>query len=224
MDSFGDHALVCQCNGDRTVRHNALRNVVCADATQGNMNPEREKQGLLPRRPGDDGVHGGEGHLDDAEGDQTQEDHRQGRRPADVFLPRGVGGLPVALDFACTSGLRADRLRLATENPELVVESYEAFKSDFKPLGEEHTTAVLCRQQGFRFTPMVIEAHSGGWGRTARQVLDSIAKQVSASWNDLPEAASLALAQRLSITLHRENARAVLRRRRETAPPDDDTP
>ena len=28
MDSYGDHALSCPCNGDRTVRHNRLRNSV----------------------------------------------------------------------------------------------------------------------------------------------------------------------------------------------------
>ena len=52
MDSFGDHALVCQCNGDRTLRHNALRNCVHADAVRGNMSPEREKAGFVASAPG----------------------------------------------------------------------------------------------------------------------------------------------------------------------------
>ena len=62
---------------------------------------------------------------------------------------------------------------------------------------------------------MVIEAHGGGWGKTARQTLDDIAKHVSSSWNDAPDRVSLTLAQRLSMSLHRENARAILRRIRE---------
>ena len=70
---------------------------------------------------------------------------------------------------------------------------------------------------------MVIEAHGGGLGRTARRVLDTIAKHVAASGSDDAEAAFLRIAQRLSITLH-ENARAVLRRLRtvdeEDAPAD----
>ena len=65
---------------------------------------------------------------------------------------------------------------------------------------------------------MVIEAHSGGWGKTARQVLDAVAKHVSAVRYTEPDAESLSIAQRLSCSLHRENARAVLRRLQEPAP------
>ena len=28
LDVWGDHAVVCMCNGDRTVKHNAMRNIV----------------------------------------------------------------------------------------------------------------------------------------------------------------------------------------------------
>ena len=93
--------------------------------------------------------------------------------------------------------------------------AYEEFKRGFKPVGEDLNTETQCAQQGIRFTPMVIESHSGGWSKTARQVLDNIAKHITASWNDEHEAASLAIAQRLSVTLHRESERAILRRRRE---------
>ena len=44
-------------------------------------------------------------------------------------------------------------------------------------------------------------------------MLDFIARSVAASWSDNSEVASLRIAQRLSMTLHRENARAILRRR-----------
>ena len=59
---------------------------------------------------------------------------------------------------------------------------------------------------------MVMESHSGGWSKTARQILDGIAKHVKAAWNMEEEVASLRIAQRLSVTLQRENARAILRR------------
>ena len=62
---------------------------------------------------------------------------------------------------------------------------------------------------------MVIEAHSRGWSQRARQTLDTIAKRVTAAWNTEGEVASLSIAQRLSTTLHRENARAVLKRLQE---------
>ena len=59
---------------------------------------------------------------------------------------------------------------------------------------------------------MVLETHSGGWGKTARQALDFVAKGVAATTTDSAELSSLRIAQRLSTTLHRENARAGLRR------------
>ena len=77
---------------------------------------------------------------------------------------------------------------------------------------EAETTEALCCRQGIRFIPMVIESHGGGWSKSARQVLDCVAKHVSASWNEDGEVASLSIAQRLSVTLHRENARAMLKR------------
>ena len=59
---------------------------------------------------------------------------------------------------------------------------------------------------------MVVESHSGGWSKNARRVLDHIAKHIASAWNMEEEVASLRIAQRLSVTLQRENARAVLRR------------
>ena len=54
LDKWGDHALICACGGDRTVRHNALRNVCFEDARLASLRPEREKAGLLPERPASD--------------------------------------------------------------------------------------------------------------------------------------------------------------------------
>ena len=212
-DSYGDHALVCPCNGDRTVRHNSLRNVVFTEALQGGLCPEKEKAGLLPGRPLEDGVQGFT-EVEDAacEAEPLSGQAVSRRRPADVHLPRGPGGRAAALDFACTSGLRAGRVRVGTENPEEVVVSYEAYKKSFKPAGDAETTQEQCVRQGFSFIPMVLEARIGGWGKTARQTLDMIAKAVSAASGDAAEVASLKIAQRLSTTLHRGNARAILRR------------
>ncbi len=60
---------------------------------------------------------------------------------------------------------------------------------------------------------MVMEAHGGGWGAGARAVVGSLAKCVAAARNIEPAAASLDIAQRISVALHRENARAILKRR-----------
>ena len=82
------------------------------------MAPEREKAGLLPARPGDDVA----GSANTA--------RVSSRRPADVFIP-GALGKPSALDLACTSGLRGDRLASAINDPEKIVADYETFKRGF---------------------------------------------------------------------------------------------
>ena len=215
MDSYGDHALTCPCNGDRTVRHNALRNLVCTEAALGGMAPEREKPGLLPARPLEDGV-SRVGAAGSPEIDQARQP--RGRRPADVFLPRGTSGRPMALDFACTSGMRSDWLRAAREDPKAVITHYENFKRDYRTPGDTESTDEQRQAQGFQFVPMVIEAHGGGWGKGALQVLDAIAKSVEAAYPNEAEPATLRIAQRLSISLQKENARAILRRLADASP------
>ena len=190
LDRFGDHALVCPCKGDRTVRHNVIRNRTYTEAEAAGKNPDREKAGLLPGRPASDGVKVQEG----------------GRRPADVWLPRGPSGRGEALDFACTSGLRTDMWRCVLQNPNCVFESYEDYKFTYKYTGQ------FCEAAGFQFTPMVLETHSGAWSPAARRMLDWLASSQSATKGVSKEAASFIIAQRLSVSLHRENARAILKR------------
>ena len=59
---------------------------------------------------------------------------------------------------------------------------------------------------------MVIEAHSGAWSLTARNVFAKIAAGQALQSSTQSETASLMIAQRLSIALHRENARASMKR------------
>ena len=54
LDRWGDHALACCCGGDRVLRHNAIRDVVCSAVAEfTTVSPELEKPGLLllPRPP-----------------------------------------------------------------------------------------------------------------------------------------------------------------------------
>jgi hypothetical protein len=188
LDTWGDHALTCQCGGDRTVRHNAVRNVCFEEAAGGGTKPEREKSGLLPARPASDEL--------------PVSDSTSARRPADIWLPRSASGKGEALDFAVTSGMRADLARQVAAMPELVFQNYEQAKRDYKQ------THRLCSEAGFLFVPMVVEAHAGGWSKTARGVLDWIAAQAAAIQHEDPSRVSLKIAQRISCVLHRENARA----------------
>ena len=128
------------------------------------------------------------------------------RRPADVWIPRSRQGTAEALDFACTSGLRSDMLQRTSGNGNIVFEVYENAKK------QHLDTESHCVANGFRFIPMVLESHGGGWSPLFRKTLDEITKIISSSSHDRNETASLRVAQRISVSLHRENARAVLRR------------
>ena len=195
---YGDHALSSPCGGGRTVRHNAVRNICFEEAKAASLRPEREKAGLLPDRPPADDT--------PAQLPPSHVRRHQGRRPADVWLPRGQHGRAEALDFAVTSAMRADVIPEAASSPELVFERYNRLKREFKG------TAEACDTAGFTFVPMVIEAHSGGWSPLARTTLDWIARQASACTGEEHGPAALRIAQRISATLHRENARAIHKR------------
>jgi len=141
LDIFMDHALVCQCGGDRTLRHNAIRDLVYKEAARAGLRPEKEKQGLLPPRP-------------DAErlrGEPCQSD----RRPADVWL-LGWQGSPTALDFAATSGLQAAILYSSALDVSVALSGYESKKKIHL------NTEEICRDSGLAFVPMVVESHGEG--------------------------------------------------------------
>ena len=198
MDTYGDHALVCPCQGDRTKRHNALRNEAFFSLGAAGCSPELEKSGLLPPR-GD-----GEGPSEHGPGGEAIDGN--GRRPADVYVPRWRDGLPAAFDFAVTSGMRSDLLAASASAGSAAAAAYEAKKKSHLD------TAALCANEGISFIPMVLEAHAGGWGLEARQVLAVMAKRISTSSGEAVDAVADKCAQRLSAVLQKENARAVLRR------------
>ena len=96
---------------------------------------------LLPQRPDDETF--------------RAEKLTQGRRPADVWLPSWDGGGPCAVDFAVTSGLRADMVETLAGPSADVWAAYEHFKR------QHLDTAASCQEQGLAFLPFVVEAHGG---------------------------------------------------------------
>ena len=86
LDRFGDHALVCCGCGDRTRRHNLLRNMVYYAASSANLHPELEKPGLLPQRPSFGSLYENGSSIGD---DDSNPSHS---RPADVYIPRWRAG------------------------------------------------------------------------------------------------------------------------------------
>ena len=85
---------------------------------------------------------------------------------------------------------------------------YEDSKCSYKDIKN------MCLAQGITFIPMIIEAVGGGWCQTARGVWSELAKSTALATGELETTNTCAvmLLQRLSMTLHRENARACLKR------------
>ena len=98
-----------------------------------------------------------------------------------------------ALGFACTSGLRADMMKLSSSHPAAMFAEHEDFKRTCKDTGQ------LCEARGFTFSPIIAESHSGAWSPAARKLFDFITERVSSSADISPEVASLRFAQCLLI-------------------------
>ena len=128
-----------------------------------------------------------------------------GRRPADVYLPRWKRGTPAALDFAVSSGLRAEVLAASAHDASAAPSAYEDHKRSYL------NTEESCHTDGITFLPIVAEALGGGWGPTACKVWAELAKVKSLLTGELESTVASQLYQSLGLILHRENARAILR-------------
>ena len=151
IDRYGDHCLTCACGGDRTKRHNLLRNEVFYQCNSSGLTPELERPGLLQPRPL-------VGPLYES---GAARDNNVNRRPADVFLPKWRRGAPAALDLAVTSSLRKDLVAKSAKDGSSAVKAYEDHKRSHLD------TETICREEGITFIPLVCEADGGGWGPSA---------------------------------------------------------
>ena len=105
MDCFGDHALVCCASGDRTFRHNAIRNKAFFFCQHASLNPVLEKSKLL-------------------------RSHSYIRnRPADIYIPSLKNGQPTALDFAVKSGLQINYIESSSKDSTFAKEEYTSIKN-----------------------------------------------------------------------------------------------
>ena len=123
-----------------------------------------------------------------------------------MYVPRWDLGGSAALDFAVTSGLRNDLLEQTAADGSSCLTQYENFRNTYLD------TAKQCREEGIDFVLMVMEAHSGAWGRSASKVLLKRGKCISLVSGELSSTEAFRIKQRLRLILHRETARAILRR------------
>ena len=189
MDDRGHHCRQCSAGGDRTVRHNRVRNEVHAFCcNKAGIHAELEKANLLlPARP-----HAISSH----------------RRPADVYLPLWHGGRPAALDFAVTSP-NQDLFVARSSN-----EALSAAKAYSEIKRCHQNTAQECEQHGVSFIPMVAET-SGAWSPEATLVFKHLAKKAASHvGGEAREVQRIyrALLQKLAVVIRTANARAHLKR------------
>ena len=177
---------MCCAGGDRTARHNELRNKVFNLAKKAALSPELEKSGLLlPPAP-----------------DDTSNARR---RPADLYLPAWLNGSPVALDFAVTAPQRQDAIEPASREPLAAAKAYAETKRNYL------NTAALCAEAGVQFQPMVCEV-TGAWSLEAVHVLGHLSRfAADASGGDQASILARSL-QQTSVAVRRMTARALLRR------------
>ena len=169
LDRWGDHALGCCCGGDRVLRHNAIRDVVCSAVAEfTTVSPELEKPGLLllPRPPDRGGP-----PFDVDPSSASSPPPAASRRPADIWVPRGVSGFAEAWDFSVSSLLRSSHLSSASPSVADVFHEVETRKRAFQD------TASLVAERGATFCPLVLEACGGGWSQALRNVVAWIASE-----------------------------------------------
>ena len=188
LDRWNFHAGMCVAGGERTQRHNAIRDLVFQWADRAGLWPEKEPASiLLPQRP--------------------EDSHMARHRPADVYLP-ALGGAPAALDFAMTAPQRQETLATASREIGAAAAAYARHK-------ESHLNiAQSCEAQGVVFVPMVMET-IGIWDKGAAIVLQHITRVVASRTGEEPDVVHAALVQELCIVARSFRARAALRRRSE---------
>ena len=160
LDRYGDHCLVCPCGGDRTKRHNHLRNRVFLFSTTAGLNPELEKPGLLQPRP----------QISGASESGAASNDPSGRRHADVYVPRWRPGLPMAMDFAVTSGIRQGSAHASIQDPSFAVTAYEDRKRNHLD------TARLCSEEGLLFTPWWLRLMGASGAQLLKECSPSLPK------------------------------------------------
>ena len=73
-------------------------------------------------------------------------------------------------------------------------------------------TQEQCNERNLEFLPFIIEADGGGLGSVARKVCATVAQAWAARDGEEVSCRAASLLRRITTTVHRENARALLRR------------
>ena len=113
-ETSGDHAASCGWGGERTYRHDAIRDCLFSTCVQACLGPTREDRALIPGRQA---------------------------RPADIYLPSWSGGLDTALDITVINPLQQTLMDRSAANPGHALQV--AFDRKMSRHGEDCRTAGI---------------------------------------------------------------------------------
>ena len=117
QDKSGHHATVCNTNGERISRHNAIRDVIYGMASQAALSPQLEKQYILP-------------------GTQM--------KPADLYTPTWSAGKPLAIDISVVSPTQSHLLLYNhTQTEKLCAAQWREEQKNTKYLEALHSQNIL---------------------------------------------------------------------------------
>eukprot|EP00660_Eupelagonema_oceanica_P019764 gene19764-biopygen9659 len=201
LDRWGDHALACAGGGDRTMRHNAVRDLLVRFAQSAGHAAVAENPGLLPPRPS------AGASLENGAVLAAASARPEDRRPADVWLAAWSGGLPAAIDLAVTSGLQLGLTAQSAADGSVACARYEERKRAYLD------TAKQCADASLTFVPFIVEGEGeGGLGPCARTVVASLAAASARLTGESASVRAGLCTQALSVALQRANALAIARR------------
>ena len=115
-------------------------------------------------------------------------------------------GQPAALDFGVTCGLRNDILEHSVNNNQYATEQYAQLKRNTLNM------KVRCLQNDMLFVPMIMEDSGGTWGTDANDIWKSVIQTTASLTGEPRSSIANSLYQALSFSLHKANARAILKR------------
>ena len=113
-ETSGDHAVSCGWGGERTNRHDAIRDCLFSTCVQSCLGPTRKDRALIPSRQA---------------------------RPADIYLPSWSGGLDTALDITVINPLQQTLMDRSAANPGHALQV--AFDRKMSRHGEDCRTAGI---------------------------------------------------------------------------------
>ena len=179
-------ATCCAKKGDLIIRHNAIRNLVNAIASDGVLGPQMEKKGILGPT--------------------------SGRRPGDVTIPNWSGN-PLAIDVAVTSPLIVTSVRLNSPceayaanqkhrkyDASFAGSDYSFCAMVFETLGAVNQEGEEVLRQLFRYAA----AHLGESSARTASVPGRVCRALcSVRWHSPSSTASTARSKSLSLTASR---------------------